>query len=92
TSLIEAYRGADELLEGIKPEEGKLDTDTLSSEDRRGLRPEVLDIDKELDKLFTEESKLQPVKKDLKEELEALSNEIDRILSGSEEEETEGED
>ncbi|UCG68955.1 MAG: carboxypeptidase regulatory-like domain-containing protein [Thermoplasmata archaeon] len=94
TAAVDAYESTDDTFEGIEPMEAEVEEEDLPPPELGGLDPEILDIEKELDELLRDESKqAEPKdKKDLKDEFEALSEEIDKILNGTDEEDIEGED
>lgn len=92
TNAVSGYESTDDLLDGIEPRETEPETETLPLPDVGGLSPEVLDIERELEELLREEPKPKKPEKELKDELEALSEELDKILGEPEEEEAEGKD
>ncbi len=86
------YEAPDEVIEDIEVEETELDIETIISEDFEGSKPEDIDIEKELGELLREAPDAKKPKKELKDELEELSKEIDKILNETKAEETEDED
>jgi len=89
----EDYEDSEGLLEGIEIEERESEPEeTLTPEDLGGLSPEVIDIERELEELLKEQPKPTQPKEELKDELKALSEEIDKILNDTEEKDVKGKD
>jgi hypothetical protein len=86
----EDYEDSEGLLEGIEIEERESEPEeTLTPEDLGGLSPEIIDIERELEELLKEQPKPTQPKEELKDELKALSEEIDKILNDTEEKDVE---
>jgi hypothetical protein len=94
TADVDAFESTEDIFEGIEPMEEEVEEEELPPPELGGLSPEIIDIEKELDELLRDEPKpAEPDnKKELKDEFEALSEEIDKILNGTEKEDIKGKD
>lgn len=86
------YEAPGEVIEDIELEETELDIETIVSEDFEEPSSDDIDIEKELGELLREAPDVKKPKKELKDELEELSKEIDKILNETKEEATDDED
>ncbi|ODS35688.1 MAG: hypothetical protein A7315_05310 [Candidatus Altiarchaeales archaeon WOR_SM1_79] len=87
TTAVQGYDATIELAESMEEIVNKLESPSASMEEAVASSLEMLDIEKELEELLREPLKPEEHKNALEDELEALSQELDKILNESDIEE-----